>query len=292
MNDIRPEVRRNGVFQNKFVSAHYLSWQVNDRLGLGFFEGVSYADTSGFRGIQMGLLNSVIFWRSVENSQGSFIGNVIPGFNADYRLNDQITFYGQFILDEFRLSEVRNGNGWWANKFGFQLGYRTQNIFGVEGLRYPGEYNQVRPYTFSHGDVTMNWGHYNQALAHPLGANFSEIVQILGYYRGRSYAEVQFNYSWRGLDRDGENLGSDIYQSYETRESDYGNKMLQGVSSRVYFISMSYSFLLNPSWNTYLEAEIQFRNQEIDEGVQSGFYGNSNYSWLALKTRLFNQHFD
>ena len=138
----------------------------------------------------------------------------------------------------------------------------------------------------------MNWGHYNQALAHPLGANFSEIVQILGYYRGRSYAEVQFNYSWRGLDRDGENLGSDIYQSYETRESDYGNKMLQGVSSRVYFISMSYSFLLNPSWNTYLEAEIQFRNQEIDEGVQSGFYGNSNYSWLALKTRLFNQHFD
>jgi hypothetical protein len=292
MNDIRPAVRRNGVYQNKFVSAHYLSWQANKRLSIGLFEGVSYADTSGLRGMQMGLLNPVIFWRSVENSQGSFIGNVLLGFNMDYRLNDNVVFYGQFILDEFKLSEVRAGNGWWANKYGFQLGYRMHDILGWKGFRYLGEYNQVRPYTYSHADVSMNWGHYNQSLAHPLGANFQEIVQRFSYFKGRWYAELQFNYSWQGLDRDGENWGSDIYYSYETREQDYDNNMLQGVPSDVLFLAANASYLLNPAWKIYLELGFQSRIQTTAESVSRYDLGDSNYLYLALKTRLFNQHFD
>jgi hypothetical protein len=34
----------DGTFQNKYVTAHYLSYQVNRKLTLGFFESVTYAD--------------------------------------------------------------------------------------------------------------------------------------------------------------------------------------------------------------------------------------------------------
>ena len=41
--------------------------------------------------------------------------------------------------------------------------------------------NRVRPFTYSHRDSVANYTHYNQPLAHPLGANFSELIGIARY---------------------------------------------------------------------------------------------------------------
>jgi hypothetical protein len=39
-------------------------------------------------------------------------------------------FYGQFLLDEFNLEQIKSGDGWWANKWGLQLGAKYVNAFG------------------------------------------------------------------------------------------------------------------------------------------------------------------
>ena len=88
--------------------------------------------------------------------------------------------YGQLLLDEFFLKEVRAGNGWWANKFGVQMGGKYIDVFSVKNLDLQGEMNLVRPFTYSHSDSVSNYTHYNQPLAHPLGANFMEAI---GSYR-------------------------------------------------------------------------------------------------------------
>lgn len=93
--------------------------------------------------------------------------------------------YGQFILDEFKLKELTAGNGSASNKFGYQIGFKSYDFMKTKNLYMQMEYNRVRPYTYSHWTTLQNYGHYNQPLAHPLGANFAEFLTIIRYHRDR-----------------------------------------------------------------------------------------------------------
>ena len=75
-------------------------------------------------------------------------------------------------------SRVFDGTGYWGNKFAFQLGAKYYDAFKVKGLMLQGEFNWVRPYTYSHGEVELNAGHYNQAITHLWGGNFYEVIGI------------------------------------------------------------------------------------------------------------------
>jgi len=50
--------------------------------------------------------------------------------------------------------------------------------------------------------------------------------------------------------------------------------------------------ILNPAWRIYLEAGFQTRMQTVAEPVTRYNLCDSNYFYFALKTHLFNQHFD
>ena len=85
------------------------------------------------------------------------------------------------MLDEFTAKEMFANNGYWANKYGIQLGGKYFDAFGVRNLDLQAELNMVRPYTYSHYDSTSNYTHYNQPLAHPLGADFrAEGTRLVG----------------------------------------------------------------------------------------------------------------
>ena len=95
--------------------------------------------------------NPIIFYRAVEFSNGGdFSGNVQVGLDLKYRVTDNISLYSQLLIDELRVSEAFDNSGWWANKFAVQLGGKYYNAFKVDGLTLQGEFNWVRPYTFSH----------------------------------------------------------------------------------------------------------------------------------------------
>jgi hypothetical protein len=85
----------------------------------------------------------------------------------------------------FSLKSLRKRNGWWANKQGWQFGAKYVNAFKIKGLNVQAEYNQVRPYTYTHGSVQQNYAHYGQALAHPFGANFKEYLGFVSYRANR-----------------------------------------------------------------------------------------------------------
>ena len=62
------------------------------------------------------------------------------------------------------------------------MGGQLVDAFGVDHLDLRVEFNMARPYTYSHNDTLgSNYSHYNQALAHPLGANFREVLAIVQY---------------------------------------------------------------------------------------------------------------
>ena len=96
------------------------------------------------------------------------------GVTAKYKLTDKSHTYGQFIIDEFKISEIRAGKGWWANKYAGQIGFKVHDILGVDNLCFQTEFNASRPYMYSHHKPLQSYTHYGQPLAHPLGSSFYE----------------------------------------------------------------------------------------------------------------------
>ncbi len=119
--------------------------------------------------------------------------------------------YGQLLLDEFLLKELRAGKGWWGNKFGFQIEGKYIDVFKVKNLDVQGEVNVTRPFTYSHYDSSAGYSHYNQPLAHPFGANFIEAIGIIKYQPLPKLTTSARLIYWRqGVDSGAANYGGNI----------------------------------------------------------------------------------
>ncbi|MDZ7742783.1 MAG: hypothetical protein U5Q03_13845 [Bacteroidota bacterium] len=133
-------------YQRKYASMHYLSINISKRVNLSLFEAIIWEaqDSTGHRGFDIAYLNPVIFYRPVEFSIGS-PDNALLGANLSVKIGKQNVAYGQLLLDEFKFKEVTAGNGWWANKQAFQIGFKAFDALGFENLFAQIEYNYIRP---------------------------------------------------------------------------------------------------------------------------------------------------
>ena len=249
--------------RGKWAAMHYLDWNVTNRLSLGFFQAVTWADAEveGKRGFDFNYVHPFIFLRSVESANTSSPDKMRLGLNAKYEILDKTTLYGQFMIDEFTAKEFFGNKGYWANKWALQIGFRGSDLFKVEGLNYLAEFNTARPYTYAHFDRVSNYGAMNQPLAHPLGANFREVLGIMNYTYKRFDFQGQLMYARYGLDPDGTNYGKDIFKPYNTRAADYGNSIGQGLKTNLYFAEGRVSYLLNPKYNLRLELGGVYRRE-------------------------------
>lgn len=295
LKDVRPEVVVDDAFLTKYMANHYLSWNVSKRLNIGLFESVMWADTNG-RGFDVNYLNPIIFFRAIEFQTGQGAGNAILGLSSKYKLNNKVNLYGQFILDEFSLSDVTGGNKSWKNKFGFQLGAKYFNAFKVDNLLLQAEYNQVRPYTYSHNTEILNYGHFNQPMAHLWGANFRELVLIGRYNYKRWFADAKFIIGQRGFDfntdEDGFAYGGDIYTNENNRIGDTGITIGQGNKTNSFMTELQAGYLLNPETNLKLFTNIIYRDFNPQTITSTTTDSNTLWFSIGLRTDLFNWYND
>ncbi|MBT8260905.1 MAG: gliding motility protein RemB, partial [Bacteroidia bacterium] len=296
LKDIRPEVQVDGAYQTKYMANHYLSWNVSKRLNLGFFESVMWIKNEN-RGFDINYLNPIIFYRAIEFETGQEAGNAVLGASAKYKWNDNINIYSQFVLDEFSLSDIKAGEKSWKNKFGYQLGLKYYNAFKVDNLMLQLEYNRVRPYTYSHDTISLNYGHNNQSMAHLWGANFSEAIVIGHYNYKRWFADAKVVFGKRGLDfnttEDNFNYGGDIYRNYEeNRPFDTGVEVAQGNKASVFHAELQSGYVVNPATNLKLFAYVSYRNFNPNATTETTFSNDTVWFSLGLRTDLFNWYFD
>lgn len=254
--------------RGKWGAFHYLDWNVSKRFSLGFFQAVTWTDAEpeGKRGFDFNYVHPFIFLRPVEGANSTSPDKMRLGLNTKYELLDKTVVYGQFMLDEFTAKEFFSNKGYWANKWGLQLGFRGADLFGVKKLNYLAEFNTARPYTYAHYDRVSNYGHYNQPLAHPFGAGFREYMGMLNYNYKRFDFSGQLLYAFYGLDPQGENYGKNIFLSYEDRSLSYGSKVGNGIATDLYFAKGKVSYVLNPKYNLRLEVSSTFRNEKNELG--------------------------
>jgi hypothetical protein len=289
LQDISADPSDPSSFRNKFSSSHYFNWAISPRFNIGLFETIIWqgSDTLSDRGFDPNYLNPIIFFRPVEFSIGS-PDNAIIGLDLSFKLSKKSILYGQLIFDEFLLSEFRARDGWWGNKWGAQFGLKTFDPFGLSNAFLRGEFNLARPFTYTHGSVLQNFGHYNQPLAHPLGTNFYEGLIQAYYEKDDWFFEGQWNYSLYGRDPDSLNFGGDIYRSYANPAEIYGNEIGQGRQSRLFYQKLSAGIILNRRMN--LRASAYYVYRRLDEDGMA--INNEHIFGVRLATELFRTYTD
>jgi hypothetical protein len=295
LRDVRAEVQEGGSFRTKYMANHYLSYNITKRLNIGLFESVIWQNDND-RGFDFNYLNPVIFYRAIEFSTGSRGGNALVGLSAKYKMTDRINLYGQWIIDEFSSSDVFGGNGSYKNKTGYQIGAKYYDAFGVSNLYLQAEYNRVRPYTYSHNSIVLNYGHNNQSLAHTLGANFSEFVGIARYFYGRWFADAKVVVAKRGFEFNTETdnafYGSSIYGTEDNRIDDLNNEVGQGNTTDFFHGELQAGYLLNSASNLKVYAMLIYRDFKPTIDTKDRFENQTTWVNFGLRTDLFNWYYD
>ncbi len=211
--ELMPQFHETGadVLDKKYQVMHHLSLNVSKSINVGLFEAVTFGRKNHF---DFQYLNPIIFLRPVESGNGS--GDKAK-VGVDFKANvaHSFQFYGQLLFDEFVLSKLKNDKNNYVNKFGYQIGAKYIDAFGIPNLDLQGEINRVRPFTYSARDSVSNYTHYNQPMAHPLGANLQEFIGIIKYQPIKKlYVYARVMYYYQGLDSAGFNFGSNPFRGY------------------------------------------------------------------------------
>lgn len=279
-------------FVKKYGSFHYLSINLTKRIELSLFEGIIWeaSDSNGYRGFEISYLNPVIFYRPVEFGLGS-PDNAVLGANFNYKITPENIFYAQLFIDDMSITTLKKGSGFFQNKNGWQLGLKSYQLLNIPNLFGQLEYNQVRPYTYAHKIPVQNYAHYNQPLAHPLGANFREGLVFLEYLYKDYLISFKGFKAVLGKDTSGLSFGNDIFRSdYEAVKGSiytYNNFIGAGLRTNLITYEVKASWILNHVNN--MNIFISFRQrQEINSRERI----KENFILGGLSFNLRNKNYD
>jgi len=285
-SEVKPRSSRAGLsdeeVRRKYIATHHLSLKLRPNLHFGIFESVVFDRSDQF---ELGYLNPVILYRTVEQSLSS-PDNVLLGLDLRWDLWKKVSLYGQINFDEFVFSElVVDRNGWWGNKYGWQLGAKYFDAFKIDHLDLQVEYNGARPYTYSHRDSSASYSHSNLPLAHPLGSNFKEWIIQAKYQIGQrwSFSYLMMNYQI-GRDINDENYGSNILLPHDTRIADYGIDLLQGEIEKVRSHQFGLSFQLFPK--CWIDLQARSRRYKQSKREESEMLYDIGLRWNIGQNRM------
>src|SRR5579871_210831 len=275
-------------YPKKYAVIHHLSVNAAKWLNVGLYENVVFSRADHF---DFSYLNPVIFLVSAQQQNGSPDKTTV-GFDFKANIGHATQFYGQLVINEFVLNQVVHySRGWWGNKQGLQLGMKYVDAFNIKNLDLQFEGNIVRPFTYSHDDTVANFSHYNQPLAHPLGANFDELIVIAHYQPHPKWnVEGKLIYYRQGIDSTASrNFGSNIFKDYTTRSGgDYGYKIGAGLGTNCLYLSglVSYEF----KENLFIDASLTYRDYVVHDAINT--VNASATFTIGIRMNMFRREYD
>lgn len=251
--------RRSGgdrIYPRKYMRASYLNYNATKWLNLGLFEALTLGNRTS---LSLPLFNPIMF-TNISNDNND---KALVGFDIKANLFKKFQVYGQLMVDKLNTTELKND--WWGNRFGYQAGAKYIDVFGIKNLDAQIETNVVRPFMYASTDSFSSYNHYNQPLAHPLGANFEEYIGILRYQPIKQlYLETKVLFYKQGLDSSiaglNQNYGSNIFSFVQTRPFDNGWKTTTGDLAKCTIFTFSASYELKE--NLFFDISYLSRNYD------------------------------
>lgn len=277
--------REKWPYGEKVMFMHHLSINATKWLNVGIFQSLITDDDSKWR-----YINPIMFFPRSNYQKNHPADKDMSGIDFRANVAKRGQFYGQFLFDNFKPKEVTNGNGWWNNRFGIQLGAKYLDLFSVKNLDLQVEMNSVRPYTYTSKDTVSNYSHYNQPLGHPLGANFREWIGILRYQPHRRVTlYTRIIYWTQGFDTArAENFGSNIFKPFTTRPYDYGVEI--GNGSKGKGLNAQFQFSYEVAENIFFDAIFLMRKIKLENNLIPE--DNTNLLSAGIRLNIFKRDYD
>lgn len=281
---IPPGIER--LFQKKTASFQFLSISLWKHLNMGLFQGMIWeaADSTNRQHVNFNTFDPVIGVNALTYGF-HHTNNVVGGLTLKLKVSNSILLYGQYLLDDLKSERKRNV----GKKNGYQAGFRYTDVFTLKNLSIQAEYNTVRPYTYAAENPEQSYSHYNQALAHPLGANFNEVIAILNYRLKDFFTEFKFNYAKKGKDSLFVNFGGNIFRSDAQLFLPPGSKIqtTDGVATTLMYQDVHIGYLINPVTNLNVVIGLSNRTEQM-----GGKTSHTPFVYVGLRTSLSNYYYD
>ena len=274
-------------YQKKTAHFKFLSYNFNERIEIALFESCIFQikDSTGFN---LNTLNPLPIIQSVQYGLNNE-NNTSLGLQITAKIPFHSIVYGQFLLDDMERNHLFDSR--LRNKTAFQLGLKTQQEISSHRFFALIEYNHARPYTYAHSSPTQSFTHYNQALAHPLGANFTEFVIIANYRFKKIGLELQYNSIKTGKDEEGINYGHNPFQSDDMIYNGSLNinqlSQNQGMLTEINHLQLCFSYLINPQSKLEAFCLLHLRNSS-----QENIIDKSSFFNIGIRNNLWNYYTD
>lgn len=252
------------LFERKTMSTHYFSWLATKWLNIGLFESTMWQteDSTGTKPLQWQQFNPIIGANTLTTGFNDE-NHTVVGTNLKIKLPFKAILYNQFVYDG-------------GSKYGYQIGAK---YFGIPNLTLQAEYNNVTPYTYTSDIPLQAYSNYNEAIAHPSGANFDEIVGIINYKYKRIFTQLKFNLITSNVS------GSNIFIS----EHQITPLIVTDIERKLTIMQAHIGFLVNPKNNMSLTIGINKRTEDISA---LNITNETNYVYVGFRTSLRNLYSD
>ncbi len=276
------------LFQKKIGSFQFLSANLFHRLQLGLFQGMIWqaADSSNRMRTNFHTYDPVIGVSALTYGLHNE-NNVLMGATFKLKVTKSISLYGQYMLDDVYSEK---GRGDIRKKYGYQVGFKYFDLFTVKNLHIQAEYNTVRPYAYAAENAYQSYTHYNQALAHPLGANFYELVGFVNYRVKDFFIQLKANYAVKGNDSLKNNFGGNVFKpdnSFPITQKLENIETTQGLKTTIMYQDIHIGYLVNPSTNLNIVLGFTNRLEKTDRTSSS-----TQFVYLGIRTSLSNFYYD
>lgn len=289
-----------GIFYYYHFKKHgtfnYLSYSPHHRIQIGLFEGIIWRttdDSTYVKKFPVSYFNPIILTRVAQYKLNNE-NNIILGLNLKIKPSKYTQIYAQGVLDNIDFSELKAGSRYFENKFGYQIGAKVFDAFHgylkKQSLYLQYEYNSVNPYTYSHDIVRQSYTHYNQELAHPLGAGFKESILIANYSFYNFYLRFKLNKVVTSTDTSGTNFGSNIFISNSDENYDlniYQNYIGQGNITNIISKNLTIGYIFNHK--TYLQIFSDLLIRDFNNNIENY---QTFYVTFGFRTSLNNYYYD
>ncbi len=287
--DIKSEDSRELVYQRSHGTFTSVGYHFSEKLKLSLTESIVWQTYGeGFNNrfpatffIPVPFFKPFVYGLSDPN-------NISLGLNVSWRPIYSIMLYGQFLADDFQALHKEDSLDIY-NRYGYQAGFRIIEPFKVKNLFLLAEYNRVMPYTYSSSLRRQAYAGMNEPLAHPLGANFGEIV-VQGNYRFKSiYISASYSSALTGRDPAGTNYGAEISISDTTATLDQPLSEMNppGVRTNISNLCLEAGYIINPKYNFAISAGIRQRRYKVESGTSE-----TNIVFIKLSTNLLTTYTD
>lgn len=247
------------LFQRKSMSMHYLNWLATKWLNVGVFESTLWQteDASGTLPFEFRQLNPVPFVNTLTTGFNKTNHSMV-GLNLKVKLPFKTVLYHQLAYNGKQDD----------TQVGMQAGFK---FYGIPNLTIQGEYNTVSPSTYElQTDGLQNYVHYNQALTHPLGNNFNEMVGIVNYKYKRLFAQAKLN------------MAETVVSL-----SDPADFNIKEYNATLTVLQAHLGFMINPRTNLAFLVGATNRTEKTNISENK-----TNYIYFSIKTSLRNLYYD